>query len=130
MSDDTKKFRPPAPPLPATVYDLDALRINTKRPSLNSIVEDIHRKLWDDLDYQKYFWAIWSDETQEGSFYCDDIRAVIMIQKYAEDHGIVIPPNSNRWSPLRKSLLVVLGKYEGQSRKARRELAENSGENE
>ena len=128
MSDNTK-IRPSAPPLPATVHDLDALRINTKRGSLNDIVERIHRELWNDPEYQRYFWAIWPEETQEGSFFCDDIRAVIMIQKYAENHGIVIPPNSNRLSPLRKSLLVVLSKYEGGTRKSRRDLAENSTQN-
>jgi hypothetical protein len=126
---DNAKLRPSAPPLPATVHELDALRITTKRASLNDIVERIHRELWNDPVYQKYFWAIWPEETQEGSFFCDDIRAVMMIQEYAKDHDIMIPPNSNKLVPLRKSLLVVLGKYEGGTRKARRELAENSTQN-
>jgi len=129
MSDNTK-IRPSAPPLPATVHDLDALRINTKRASLNDIVETIHRELWNDPEYQKYFWAIWPEETQEGSFFCDDIRAVMMIQEYAKERDIAIPSNSNRLSPLRKSLLVVLSKYEGATRKSRRELAENSTKND
>ena len=123
---DNAKLRPSAPPLPATVHDLDALRVHIRRRSLNDIVETIHRELWSNPEYQKYFWAIWPEETEEGSFFCDDIRAVIMIQDYAKDHDIAIPPNSNRLSPLRKSLLAVLNKYEGGSRKARRDLAENS----
>jgi len=126
---DNANLRPSAPPLPATVHDLDALRINPKRGSLNDIVERIHRELWNNQEYQKYFWAIWPEETQEGSFFCDDIRAVMMIQEYAKEFNITIPSNSNRLSPLRKSLLVVLKKYEGATRKSRRELAENSTQN-
>ena len=130
MSDNnTKPLRPSAPPLPATVHDLDALRKIPKRGSLNDIVEQINRALWSDPDYQKYLFAIWPEETQEGSFDCDDIRAVMMIQDYAEEHGIDIPPNSNKWSPLRKSLHVVLGKYEGGTRKARREMVTNEQNN-
>lgn len=117
---NTTPMRPSAPPLPATVEDLDALRKFKKRPSLNDIVEQINRALWNNPEYQKYLSAIWPEETVEGSFICDDIRAVEMIQRYATEHEIAIPPNSNKLSPLMKSLHVVLGKYEGQTRKARR----------
>jgi len=122
---DNGSVRPGAPPLPATVQDLDALRKSNKRSSLNDIVEQINRELWPNPDYQKYFWAIWPEETQEGSFQCDDVRAAIMIQKYAEDHGITIPPNSNKLSPIVKSLHVVMARYENQTRKARREAVLN-----
>ena len=127
---NTTNLRPSAPPLPATVQDLDAMR-KLKKPliSLNDIVEEINRKLWDDPDYQRYLSAIWPDETIEGSFVHDDTRAVMMIQKYANEHGIIIPPTSNKLSPLVKSLHVVLGRRHGLSRQERRNMVQGKAAN-
>jgi len=130
MSDNTKALRASAPPLPATVQDLDNMR-RLKKPliSLNDIVEEINRKLWDDPEYQRYLSAIWPDETVEGSFQFDDARAVMMIQDRAKEDGIVIPPHSNKLSPLVKSLHVVLGRRHGLSRKERRNMVQGQAAN-
>ena len=122
MPDDSGPIRPKAPPMPVSLEDLDKLRKFQKRTSLNDIVERIHRALYNNPEYQKYLTAIWPEETIQGSFQCDDVAAAQMIQKYASDNNIVIPPSSNKWSAIIKSLHVVQGYYNDQTRRARRKL--------
>jgi hypothetical protein len=122
-------FKPPAPPLPATIADWDAARVNRNLPrSLNDIVEEIHRRLVVDdsetgRDYRKYLFAIWPSEAIEGAIVYDDAKAAMIIQQFAQDVGIEIPASSNKIDPIVKSLHVTLSRYE-QSRKQRRDVVQ------
>ena len=84
MSEQNRnQIRPAAPKLPATVQELLAGRKSLRFRSLNDDVDDLHLKLWENLEYRKYFEPIWREDTVEGSFIADDVSAAGMLRAFA-----------------------------------------------
>lgn len=120
-----------APPVPETVVDLINQRRTMRTRTINDDVEEIHLRLWEELDYRRYFVPIWREETIEGSFIDDDACVAQMVRKYAREHNVPIAKNANLAS-IRHSLQVVSRRY-GLSRKERQrivggERVESNGE--
>jgi len=121
MSENAYKPRPPAPALPATVHDLLAQRrTNLRTRTLNDDVDEIHLALWNDIQYRQFFLPIWREETIEGSFIADDMRAALLIRDYAAKNNKPIAATA-KLAAIQRSLGVICRRY-GISRKERQNM--------
>jgi len=108
--------------VPATVAELLKLRKNLTARNLNDDVEQIHLRLWEKEEYQKYFRPIWRAESIEGNFLIDEAMAAMQVRAYAINAGNDFPIAKDRDTKLQaivNSLHVVLKRY-GLTRKERR----------
>jgi hypothetical protein len=128
---DTLLRMPPA--LPTTLEDwISHLK---ERPSINDLVEDIHKMLIagdTGKKYIAYLSAVYDEQAVEGSLAADNIEAARMIREKAntiDDHLL----QREKLATISKSLGVVLRRYHF-SRKERRQMVDgqvvpdNSGE--
>lgn len=115
------------PALPSTVSELMLHRKTLAARNLNDDVEQIHLALWERDNYQKYFVAIWREDSLEGSFLLDETMAALQVRDHAKDNERSFPlARSAKLGAIIRSLHVVLKRY-GQSRKERQHMV--SGEN-
>jgi hypothetical protein len=107
----------PAPPLPEKIEDW-VRQIKAER-TLNDLVEDIHRIMWNESEeYQKLLTATYDQQAVEGSLSMDNALAVQMIRKKAIDlnyHDVA----NEKLAVINLALGVVLRRYKA-SRKQRR----------
>lgn len=109
------RVMPPA--LPSTYVDLMAHRRWKIGVSLNDAVDEIHKSLWEDEDYQRLLYATYDEHAVEGSLAADNIEAARMVRTYATKIGSVVA--REKLATIAKALGVVLRRY-GLSRKERR----------
>jgi hypothetical protein len=76
------------PPLPATRAELDAQLKVARRKSLNDWVHELHRAIWEDPEYSKYFHAIYHSQAIEGFLATDHTEAARYLRDYARTKGI------------------------------------------
>jgi hypothetical protein len=111
------------PALPTTLEDwISHLK---DRPSINDLVEDIHKMLISGDTgklYISYLSAVYDEQAVEGSLAADNIEAARMIREKAntiEDHLL----QHEKLATISKSLGVVLRRYHF-SRKERRQMVD------
>lgn len=119
-----------APPLPATIADLET-HLTFKRG--RTIIDDVHeviRMLWENLDFQALLAAPegFDELTVYGSTDADDFAAAAAIQDKAREIGMEKLTDLKKRNAVRKAMRRVLGgRYDGVSRKDRREAIEGNG---
>jgi malonyl CoA-acyl carrier protein transacylase len=123
MSEFAKRGRevapPPPPPLPDNIEDW-VRQIKAER-TLNDLVEDIHRALWNESEeYRKLLHATVDPQAVEGSLSMDNALAVQLIRKKAKDIGST-EVASEKLAVINLALGVVLRRYKA-SRKQRRNM--------
>ena len=118
---DTLLKMPPA--LPATLEDwISHLK---SRPSINDLVEDVHKMLISGdtgKEYILFLSAVYDEQAIEGSLAADNIEAARMIREKArtiENHLL----QNEKLATISKALGVVLRRYHF-SRKERRQLVD------
>jgi hypothetical protein len=111
--------RRPAPPLPATVEDMQSKRVVKPTITLNDMVEEVHFRLYPNPDYAALLNAVWDSEAVEGSLAADNYKAADMIREEAKRQGNTVLSTKN-WATIAKSLGVVLRRFES-DRKTRRQ---------
>ena len=105
-------------PLPATVADLLTYRQKIAPPNLNDKVETLYLALYPDPTFQRFLDAVYSEDTQEGSLYADDLLAAKMLRDYADGDGNDPYVASKKLATIVRALNVVQGRY-NLTRKAR-----------
>lgn len=103
-------YREP-PPLPATRADLDAQLKIVKQKSLNDWVHELHRMLWEDPNYSRYFKAIYHSQAVEGFLRTDHQEAARYLRDYARSKEIDEVSNELLHS-IEKALNVVRRRYD------------------
>ena len=120
----------PVPPLPATKSDL-ATHLTYKQS--NKLIDDVHELivlLWEDPTFQALLAAPegFDELAVYGSTDADDFAAAAMIQEKAREIGMERPTDPKKRNAVRKAMRGVLGRrYDGVSRKDRREAMEGNG---
>ena len=99
-----------APPLPATRADLDAQLKVVRQKSLNDWVHELHRAIWEDPNYSKYFKAIYHSQAVEGFLRTDHTEAARYLRDYAGSKEIDEVGNELLHS-IEKALNVVRRRY-------------------
>jgi hypothetical protein len=89
-------------------------------------VDRIHRVLWEDEEYRKYFRATKNEDAVEGSLICDRFRALQMIRDQAAKTGCGVAREQT--AAIDKVLNVVLRRYGMSLKERRRQLAESAQE--
>jgi hypothetical protein len=119
MDTPSKAALRPAPPLPEKIEDWQR-KIKAER-TLNDLVEELHRMVWDsDPRYRALLKAVYDEQAVEGSLSCDNTLAAMALRDKAEkmDGNEV---KNEKLATINKALGVVLRRY-GQSRKERRNM--------
>jgi hypothetical protein len=111
------------PALPTTLEDwISHLK---DRPSINDLVEDVHKMLIGGEDSKRYIAflsAVYDEQAVEGSLAADNIEAARMIREKANTiDGHVL--QGEKLATISKSLGVVLRRYHF-SRKERRQMVD------
>jgi hypothetical protein len=115
-------IRPPPPPLPSTVADLEALRKVFHQPTLNDRVDAIHVQLWATPEYRKYLDAVYDEDAVEGSLATDNAFAAKMIR----DHAVTIGDTyvaGKKVHTIVKAMRVVLRRLQISREERAREVA-------
>lgn len=108
-----------APPLPEKIEDWQR-KIKAER-TLNDLVEELHRMVWDsDPKYRQFLRAVYDEQAVEGSLAADNTLAAMILRDKAEkmDGNEV---KNEKLATINKALGVVLRRY-GQGRKERRNM--------
>jgi hypothetical protein len=95
-----------------TAYALAPIR------SLNDQVEGIHCSLYEDKEYRAFLYAVYKEQTIEGSFAADNAMAAGIIRNRAREIGN-IEVSRQKLATIVKALNVVLRRH-GLDRKTRR----------
>lgn len=123
MQERSVQERKPLPPaLPESVSDLVQLRKSEAKRTLNDQVEEIHLSLYDSHDkYTEYLYAVYDEQAIEGSLAADNFKAAEIIREEAKKRGKVEVARQ-KLATIVKSLNIVLRRYNGCSRKERRNM--------
>ena|SRR5262249_41435951 len=121
--DKAVQERKPLPPaLPESVDDLLKLRKSQAKRTLNDQIEEIHLALYDnDEKYTEYLYAVYDEQAVEGSLAADNFKAAEIIREYARKHQNV-EVSRQKLATIVKCLNVVLRRYDGCTRKERRNM--------
>jgi hypothetical protein len=108
-----------APPLPELIEDWER-HVEVER-TINDLVEDIHRALYNESpEYRAYLRAVWDAHAVTGSLSFDNCKACELIQEKAKKLGITDVTNE-KLAVINLALGVVLRRYR-KSRKQRRNM--------
>ena len=112
-------LRPLPPALPETVDGFIAHRKLKAKRTLNDQVEDAYLRLVENEKFQAFIFAVYDEQTVEGSLAADNIMAAEMIRDKAKAAGSELA--SEKLATISKALGVVQRRY-GFSRKERRNM--------
>jgi len=116
------------PPLPATRADLDTHLTYKRGRTLIDKVQEYNALLWEEPEYQKYLAAGFDEQSVTGRTDFDDYEAAKLIQAKAHERGDESVANEKTSAVVKALRRVLGGRYEGVSRRDRREAAEGNGQ--
>ena len=98
---------PPSRALPATVAELEAQRLVTRKLKLSDEVEQVYLVLYEDINFRKYRGLDDPDQTVEDDPVVDDVVATQIIQKKAIEMGSYPQITAAKLGPLMRALRVA-----------------------
>jgi hypothetical protein len=110
------QLKPRPANLPAKITEWE--RFIKQERTLNDLVEDIHRMLWDESeDYRNFLEAVYDEDAVEGSLSADNTMAAMMIRDKAKTQTSEV--GTKKLATISKALNVVMRRYHA-DRKRRR----------